>query len=355
MSTIIRSVQKINMAAASDVGTVRKENEDFYYYSKMKNFFVVCDGMGGHEKGALASRMAGETLRDIFFNSTNKNEISINNKSFSVPKACEDIKQDFPEPALDVVAGIRLANRRIISNTLHNHNMKGMGTTVICVRFIHDHSIMGHMGDSRVYRLRKGELQLLTTDHSWLNELLEDNEINNDEVKNFKKKNVLTRALGMSLTLKIDLQIHALEPDDLYLICSDGLYNALEDELIKSILAAYHGSLQNKVSNLVERAKNMDGSDNITAGVIHISGLQEIYPSQINEKYTIPEESEEVINYLDQKAKEIYPVRKALKNNNSSIKLSLISALAVILLIIAFFLFRTENAQNQNNNIFESA
>ncbi len=335
--------QRVNMAAASDVGTARKDNEDSLYYSEAKNFFIVCDGMGGHEKGALASKIGCETLRDLLFAKDTTMGLVIKNTIFDVAKAGHGVNSELPHSAQKIIAGIRLANRRILANCFGSKRMQGMGTTLVAGYFHQGHIIIAHVGDSRLYRLRRDVLTCLTTDHSWLNELLEDKEISEKDAEHFKKKNVLTRALGISATVKIDLQIDCVEPDDLYLACSDGLYNALSGDLLKSILTAYHGSLQNKVTNLVNRAKMMDGSDNITAGLMHIAGTGEATTELFQEKLTVPPEQENITDYLNQVVKNIYPVRLA-SNSGGKKRLRLAGAVAAAVLLAGLLLFYTSTA-----------
>lgn len=345
MPTTTEAYQNINMAAASDVGTVRQENEDSFYYSQAKKFFVICDGMGGHQKGAAASRFACETLRDFFFANNSVENLVLGGKVFDAKKACEDLG-DLPDAALKMIAAIRLANRRLIANSLSDKKMQGMGTTTLAAHFHEGMILFAHVGDSRLYRLRGGQLQRLTMDHSWLNELIEDNEISQKDAEQFKKKNVLTRALGMAAQTKIDFHIESVLPGDIYLTCTDGLYNALSDDLIQSILTAYQGSLQSKVDHLVERAKAINGSDNITAGLIHASGESDTITEPIKEKVTIPEESEAVVEFLDQAVKNIYPV----KTNSSGIsgkKVGAIVGIAATAVAAALLLFHTSEAQKR--------
>lgn len=334
------------MAASSDIGSVRKENEDFYYFSSANSFMLVCDGMGGHQKGAQASKMCGETVRDIMFSNQSGRKLVLRNHILDIGRICEDVKYDLPDHALKLVAGIRLANRRIFKYALHDKKMLGMGTTIVGAIVHEGHLIVAHVGDSRLYRLRNGVLTMLTTDHSWLNELLEDREITEKEVQNFRKKNVLTRALGIAPAVKIDLQITPVAPNDLYLLCSDGLSNALQDELIHSILGAYHGSLQNKVSNLVTRAKMMDGSDNITAGLLHITG-QWRGGRDLNQSIRLEEQPEVVSDYLDQELRNIYPIRQSgTKLSARRLGIASLAAAAVLLFsLILFFAKRDQSGQ----------
>ncbi|RMF68026.1 MAG: serine/threonine-protein phosphatase [Calditrichaeota bacterium] len=307
MKKAVRPGHDMQMFAASDVGSERDENEDFYYFSRSRRFFVVCDGMGGLQKGSLASRVAGETVRDLLFGNETVRQIVIADKYFDLSKACADIEEPLPVPALKLVAATRLANRRIEAFMRADRTLKGMGTTLTAMTFHENLAIIAHVGDSRVYRLRDGELTRLTTDHSWLNELIEDNEISEQEAKNFKNKNVLTRALGIYPSVKIDLHIESARPNDLYLICSDGLHAALPDDVIKSVLTAHHGTLQHKISSLVNSAKLMDGSDNITGGLVRLSATWPEPGENVHESYTVDEEPSRVTSYLDHAMKAIYP------------------------------------------------
>ncbi len=331
--------EKIVMAADSDVGSVREQNEDFYFYSKPKKFFVVCDGMGGHRKGALASQIAAETVRDVMLANDTLRALVMQNKFFDLSKCCQDLKDDIPVVAQKLIAGIRLANRRILYQATQDQEARGMGTTVSAALFHGGHIIIAHVGDSRVYRLRDGKLICLTRDHSWLNELIEDKEIDEEEIKNFQKKNVLTRALGLSATLKIDLLIETLQSDDLYLICSDGLYNALNEDQIQNELSLFHGSLQNKICSLIRSAKKIDGSDNITGGLAYINGSWETAAGYVTKKQTIKDELPEVTAYLDQAVKTIYQPAIEKKNFHRK-KTMVLAAVIFIFMVVAFLLYR---------------
>lgn len=335
------------MAAASDTGSVRQENEDYYYFSKSRKFFIVCDGMGGHQRGDWASKIAGETIRDLLFGSETVRSIVIGNKAFDLAQACRDISEELTSPALKLLAGIRLANRRIFSNATKRDPMQGMGTTVSVALFHEGHAFIAHVGDSRVYRLRDGKLSCMTSDHSWVNELIEDNEIDEKQAEAFEKKNVLTRALGLMPSVKIDLRIEPVQPNDLYLLCSDGLHNALKHDLMQSILCAYHGSLQNKISNLVNSARLMDGSDNITGGLVQLNGDWKTPEKAIQKKYTISEEPRRVISYLDDSIKNIYSKKVSSRRINRK-AVAIIGALLSLFLVVVLFIFQPGQAQKDS-------
>lgn len=319
--------EKILMAAASDVGTVRKQNEDCFYYSEKDRFFIICDGMGGHKSGALASRIAGETVRDVL----------LNDNLVEIAKACEDINEKLPLPALKLIAGVRLANRRITLEAARNSDNRGMGSTIV-VAMLHDKWLYTiNVGDSRIYRLRKAQLSTLTKDHSWINELIEDKEISEKDIQKFRKKNVLTRALGIYPTVKIDLRIENIENKDLYLLCSDGLHNALSAELIVSILSAKHKTIQKMIDKLVLSAKQMNGSDNITGGVFFINNNSNGTLAPTLFETTIVDEPEKVSTYLDKALKILYPLPKATFERPT--KWMAMSGAAIVLIILFSMLF----------------
>ncbi len=340
MNTETQTFVHISMAAASDTGTVREENEDYFFFSRSHKFMVVCDGMGGHQKGARASRIAGETLRDLMLASEENGGPLLHGQRFDIGHACKDLPEGMPFLAQKLVAGIRLANRHIVTASLNGGDLRGMGTTLSAAAFHKGHIVIAHVGDSRVYRLRNGQLAALTTDHSWLNELIEDNEITEEQVQTFRQKNVLTRALGTAPTIKVDLTIDRVQPDDLYLICTDGLHNALSDELIQSILCAYHGSLENKIANLVKSAKLMDGGDNITGGLIHISGVWQPSGSGGPKKLTVNDESAEVTSYLDHFLKNLFRGQKGRRRWRAGI-VAFVILLATLLALGTLLLYRT--------------
>lgn len=326
------SAGPIMMAAATDVGTVRKQNEDYHYYSEDGKFFIVCDGMGGHQAGALASKIAVETVRDAL-----QDESTVD-----FEKLCEDIDDQLPLPALKLIAGVRLANRRIIQEASRNEAYRGMGSTIV-VAMVYDKWLFTiNVGDSRIYRLRNGVLSTLTHDHTWLNELIEDKEISEKDALKFSKKNVLTRALGIYPTVKIDLRIDNLEQDDIYLLCSDGLHNALSDELIQSILSADHKTPGKMADKVVLSAKQLNGSDNITGGILQINHLHKAAASPTSFEKTIMDETQRVTFDLDKTLKLLYPAPKA--TFESSTKWMALGGVGVVLIVLMGFLLNRSGA-----------
>ncbi len=285
------------MSAATDCGTVRKENEDFFYYSKKKKLIIVCDGMGGHQSGAIASKIAGETVRDVF----------LYPDLAELMRFSQDFNERLPVIALRLLLGIRLANRRLRLLAENDPQLQGMGTTIVAMAFSEHWACVAHVGDSRVYYLHKKNLKLITEDHSWINELLQDQEIRAEEVKHFRKKNVLTRALGTHPAVKIDVQWFPITGPGKFLLCSDGLHNALGPEhLLKALQEESESGLQKNVEQLVQRAKASNGSDNITAAVVQVKNAHAEAGNGSPKKITIPEEPGKIIELEERFLRTLY-------------------------------------------------
>src|SRR5258708_25514272 len=211
-------------AGLSDVGLQREHNEDSFVVLKEYDLFVVADGMGGHRAGDVASRIATETISEFFKTTAN-----------------EDVAWPFhfdtnlSEEENRLLAGIRVANRQIFERSTRSRECHGMGTTVVGAMFSPKKQRMyiGHVGDSRCYRVREAEIQLLTRDHSLINDYLLAMPDLTDEQKSELPKNVITRALGMQDHVVVDLQRDEPKRGDIYVLCSDGLSGMMSDDDIK--------------------------------------------------------------------------------------------------------------------------
>ena len=293
---------KLVMAAATDVGTVREANEDFFYYSRGNHLMIVCDGMGGHQSGAVASRIAGKTMRDVYFH-TDFAELA---------RLGEDVMDRLPPLALRLVVGARLANHRLRKMAEHDRQLRGMGTTLVALAFGENSACVVHVGDSRLYCLRQNELSLITEDHSLVNELLQDRDISQSEAKNFRKKNVLTRAVGAQPTVKVDVQWFPVQAGDVFLLSSDGLHNPLENQEIKKILLESRHDLQKMADTLVQSAKSINGSDNITAAVVHVVEVSSTAAAKGKEvALTVAEEPPKTQTFEEKFIREKYPQAKS--------------------------------------------
>jgi PPM family protein phosphatase len=247
-------------AGLSDVGLQREHNEDSFVVLKEYDLFVVADGMGGHRAGDIASRIATETISEFFRTTAN-----------------EDVTWPFhfdtnlSEEENRLLTGIRVANRQIFERSTRSRECHGMGTTVVGAMFSSKKRRMyiGHVGDSRCYRVREGQIRLLTRDHSLVNDYLLAMPDLTDEQKSELPKNVITRALGMQDHVVVDLQHDDPKRQDVYVLCSDGLSGMVSDEDIKQIIVGTT-DIGAACRGLIERANERGGEDNITAVLVRI-------------------------------------------------------------------------------------
>jgi protein phosphatase len=251
---------RVEAAGDTSVGMKRNHNEDNYAILPEEDLFIVADGMGGHASGEVASQMAIETMRD-FFRATSQD-----------PEATWPYKMDksrgYQENRL--ITGIKLANLRIFEAAQRNAGQRGMGTTMVALLAFDDGVLIGHVGDSRVYRLRDAKLTQLTEDHSLLNDYIKMKRLSPEEIANFPHKNVIVRALGMKESVKVDCFLDKPEPGDIYLMCTDGLSGPVSDEEIREITAHTAPDLLGASKGLIERANRNGGPDNITVVLTRI-------------------------------------------------------------------------------------
>ena len=246
-------------AGITDVGIARDHNEDAFYLSPQEALCIVADGMGGHRSGEIASNMAIERIKEYYLNTViDETEI----ESF---KAFRLFRRKKPENIEErrLIQGVLYANKSIFQASADNEDYRGMGTTIVAAYFLEDGAFIAHVGDSRCYRLRKGELVLLTEDHSLANEYIKMGIIDKDDLDSFPYKNVITRALGLSESVEVESHYHTLRDDDIYLFCSDGLTDCVSDKMIAEILVSAP-DLATAAGDLVDEANDNGGTDNIT-------------------------------------------------------------------------------------------
>jgi protein phosphatase len=232
----------------------RNHNEDCFGILEAEQLVLVADGMGGHAAGEVASGIA--TIEVGKFYGRNYHE---------------ETKWPFePNPELSplenrLVCAFKVANRRIFETAHSDGGRRGMGTTLAAAA-IHDGKIcIAHVGDSRVYRVQDGGITRLTRDHSLLEQFKEINPgMTREEENNFPHKNVITRALGLTDDVEVDVKLFDIKKNDMYLLCSDGLSGHVDDEEMLEILTKTDGNLRAAVAKLVERANEEGGNDNIT-------------------------------------------------------------------------------------------
>jgi protein phosphatase len=245
-------------AGRTDVGRRREHNEDALLVAPQFNLAVVCDGMGGHEAGEVASGIGVETVRRFF-------EIA------SDPDATWPFRYDRnrDEPTNLLTVAVQWANQRIREASHGNGaaGRRGMGTTYVACLLRDGKAWFAWVGDSRGYVFRRGELHATTSDHSLLNEMIRTGRLSGHEIDNFQHKNVITRALGMADHTEVDVSTWDLQPGDVCLVCCDGLTGMVPDARIAEIIAA-EPELQKACQRLVEEANENGGVDNITVALV---------------------------------------------------------------------------------------
>ncbi len=263
---------RFEAVGVTDIGRQRKHNEDHVLLRPELDLFVVADGMGGHNAGDIASRLATASLRNFY------EALSAG----AVPeKQFLDGYDELAQEGQHLAAAIRKANRDVfeISSTYRQHH--GMGSTVVACYLARGAGVMhvGHVGDSRCYRYRNGELSQLTHDHSLINDALAlKPDLTQEELARLPK-NIITRALGMREDVKVDIRSDEVQVGDIYLLCSDGLSGMVEEDDIENVLAALYAiqgsDLREACETLVTLANDAGGTDNITAILIRIDELSD--------------------------------------------------------------------------------
>lgn len=248
-------------AAVTDVGRQRKHNEDNVLVKSDLGLFVVADGMGGHNAGNVASALATKSL-DNFFEAT---------RAGSLPGPVPADEQELDPEARRIVAAIRKANHDVfvISNTYTQH--QGMGSTVVAayVSCETEQIHVGHVGDSRCYRIRHGEIEQLTKDHSLINDALAlKPDLSQDELARLPK-NIITRALGMKDAVKVDIRSEPTQPGDVFLLCSDGLSGMISEQQMLDVFDITQDPHE-ACELLIEMANEAGGTDNISALIVRI-------------------------------------------------------------------------------------
>lgn len=249
---------KVTVACKSDLGRVRENNEDkFEYYlpeddatlAGKGQVFVVCDGMGGHEAGQIASELACKTF--LF----------------------EYLHHPSNDPQVSLTSAVRSANRLVLDCARAIPSRRGMGTTLSGVAMIQDAVWVVHVGDSRVYRSLNGGLQQLTKDHTWVEEVVANGTFTREDAERHKYRHVLTRAVGTEDDILVDVERFNAQVGDIYLLCSDGVMNHVPDARIEEVLAQMSPS--EACWQLVSDALLGGGSDNTTVMVVRVDALEE--------------------------------------------------------------------------------
>ncbi len=252
---------KLESFGLTDRGIRRHHNEDAYMVRDDLGFFVVADGMGGHAAGEVAADLAvREAVR------------LVDAHRFAPSDTWPDEASEGDAPLAGLlVYAIVSAHRRVTEAVDDAHELRGMGATIVAALAdpANGTVFLAHVGDSRAYVFSEGTLELATADHSWVHEQVQAGLLSAEAARNHPLKNVVTRALGGAQEPIVDIQARTLRPDQVLLLCSDGLNSMLEDGEIGTVVGA-GGSLDAIAQELVDRANQRGGADNITVVLVRV-------------------------------------------------------------------------------------
>ena len=246
-------------AARSDTGRKRPHNEDRVATDPGRGLAVLADGMGGHKGGEVASGLAVETVVNEFADRLDAVD----------GEAADEMEAYAPESLLarEIVAR---ANTIVHETARTQPQYEGMGTTLVVALFYDDRLSLAHVGDSRAYRLRGDRLEQLTRDHTLMQELIERGFYTPEEARASLNRNIVTRALGIDEAVSADLQEEIALPGDIYLLCSDGLNDMIEDEAIRLTLDEFGDNLEQAADRLIAQANEHGGHDNVSVVLVKV-------------------------------------------------------------------------------------
>ena len=236
--------------ARTDIGRTREINQDYYYISSPEDeveLYILADGMGGYKGGEIASKLATESAKEY------------------IQKEFSKINKNKDEILKLVQNAMEYANNVVFEKSKESEELEGMGTTLEVCLIYNNKIYIGHIGDSRIYRIRNNVIRKLTKDHSYVQQLVEDGKITREEANTHPKKNMLTKALGCTPYVEPDIRARNMEKNDILLICSDGLTNMVSEEEMAKLVIQEPQTAANK---LVEEANVLGGYDNITVVII---------------------------------------------------------------------------------------
>jgi len=257
---------KIDFGELSDTGRVREHNEDMIGSTPDVGLMVLADGMGGYNAGEVASGIAVQIVTDLATDGANREQ----------PEEI-DPHSGLMRQSIVLRDAVYRSNK-IIYQTAHSQtHCEGMGTTIVACMFCDNKVSIAHVGDSRAYRLRDGQLEQITADHSLLQELVDRGFYSEEEAQRSTNRNYVTRALGVEPTVEVEVHEHDVLPGDIYLLCSDGLSDMVEDEDIHLTISTFNDSLDVVGQQLVDLANDHGGRDNSS---VMLAQVKESFPAK---------------------------------------------------------------------------
>jgi protein phosphatase len=245
---------QVHAFGVTHVGRQRQHNEDTFLVADEAKLYLVADGMGGHAAGEIASRIAVDSISE-FIQHTKEDD-------GTWPHAYDE---NYRRTTNRLMAAVRLANTRVLEAMRKDARLRGMGTTVVACLADETTMSVAHVGDSRAYLIRNGQLSRLTNDHSWVFEQVQAGMLTEAEAEKHPLRNVITRALGGALSVNPDAAEVESRPGDVYLLCSDGLTGMVPEDEILRVVSDSSGDIEKACQELIDIANERGGLDNVTA------------------------------------------------------------------------------------------
>ena len=245
---------KIEIVGLTDTGSVRDHNEDTIGSNTDVGLAVLADGMGGHRGGEVASAITVSTILEQLVKKLKK-----------IKPGEADEKTGYSLESIAVHEAVKDANTNVFNSSSENPQYRGMGTTVVVLLFYDNRFTVAHVGDSRLYRLRNGELEQITRDHSLMQELIDRGFYTPEQASKSLNKNLVTRAIGIEETVEVDVVEDITHPDDIYLLCSDGVTDMIDDDVIQKTIVDNNNNLEQAAIELIRLSNEAGGKDNISA------------------------------------------------------------------------------------------
>ena len=251
---------KIQIVGYTDTGRVRQNNEDSIGYDSVLGLLVLADGMGGHLGGEVASSMSVDTIVQL-----------VQQNLPSVGPGQIDANSGFSLESVCIQQAIDQANILVYEKSGSQSELRGMGTTIVVMLLYDNRFSLAHIGDSRCYRYRGQKMEQITKDHSLLQELIDRGFYTHEEAKKSLNKNLVTKALGIDPSITPDIQEELVMKNDIYLLCSDGLTDLVEDEDISLTIKRFSDNLEEAAKQLITKANQNGGKDNISVILCRIN------------------------------------------------------------------------------------
>lgn len=245
---------KIEIFGLTDVGLVRDHNEDSIGENLDLGLVVLADGMGGHRGGEVASAITVSTILESLASELDKTR----------PGDIDEVS-GYSLESIAINNAVIKANENVFTSSNENSQYRGMGTTVVVLLFYNDHFTVAHVGDSRLYRYRDSALEQITRDHSLIQELVDRGFYTTDQAEESLNKNLVTRAVGVEESVEVDVFEDVAHTGDIFLLCSDGVTDMLDDDAIKNTIVNNSDDLEKIASELIRLSNESGGKDNISA------------------------------------------------------------------------------------------